>query len=258
EGNGSERWIGRWIGYGRWIGNGRRMRRPYGDQLPQGCQGARGPASANASFERDSEQLLRLERELHRQLLKYFPAESAHDHRYRLLRAYSALLAVEDLILADLGRTCFVLDRCRAIGDFDVRKGVRAAAIADEHGVALRVVARVVRARHHLNASTIAVVAVTGGDSLGDDRRLGVLADVDHLGAGVGLLMIVHHGDGIELADRIVANQQYAGIFPRDRRSRFDLRPRDLRIDAGGLAALGDEVVDAALAFLVAGVPVLH
>src|SRR6185312_10791610 len=76
--------------------------------------------------------------------------------------------------------------------------------------------------------------------------------------AGVGLLMIVHHGDGIELADRIVANQQYAGIFPRDRGSRFDLRPRDLRIDAGGLAALGDEVVDAALAFLVAGVPVLH
>src|SRR5690606_41930746 len=47
-------------------------------------------------------------------------------------------------------------------------------------------------------------------------------------------------------------------IVPRDRRARLDLCPRDLRVCAAALAALRDEVVDAAAAFLVAGIPVLH
>src|SRR5690606_9091720 len=38
----------------------------------------------------------------------------------------------------------------------------------------------------------------------------------------------------------------------------LDLRPRDLRVVATAIAALGHEVVDAALALSVARVPVLH
>src|SRR5205823_4260105 len=41
------------------------------------------------------------------------------------------------------------------------------------------------------------------------------------------------------------------------RRARLDLRPRDLRASALAAPALRDEVVDPALALLVAGVPVL-
>ena len=50
----------------------------------------------------------------------------------------------------------------------------------------------------------------------------------------------------------------HARIFPGDRRAGLDLRPRDLRARAAAVAALGDEVVDAALAFGVARIPVLH
>src|SRR5215467_6319928 len=58
--------------------------------------------STNTSFQRDPEQCLRFQRKLHRQLLEYFFAEAAHDHRHRLLGRQPALLQVEDLILADL------------------------------------------------------------------------------------------------------------------------------------------------------------
>ena len=97
-----------------------------------------------------------------------------------------------------------------------------------------------------------------GGDTLGNDRAFGVLADVDHLRAGVGLLIIVGQRNGIKLTDGIVALQDAARIFPGDRRAGFDLRPGNLRALAETLAALGDEIVNAAFAFLVAGIPVLH
>src|SRR6185295_2786856 len=51
--------------------------------------------------------------------------------------------------------------------------------------------------------------------------------------------------------------QHAARIFPRDGGTRFDLRPRDLRVRAAAVAALGDEVEDAAATLLIAGVPVL-
>ena len=47
-------------------------------------------------------------------------------------------------------------------------------------------------------------------------------------------------------------------VLPGDRRAGLDLGPGDLRARPVALAALGDEVEDAALAVFVAGVPVLH
>jgi hypothetical protein len=41
----------------------------------------------------------------------------------------------------------------------------------------------------------------------------GVLADVDHLGAGVGLLVVVGQRHGVELAHRVIAHQQQLGYF---------------------------------------------
>src|SRR4051812_11719213 len=88
---------------------------------------------SNTSFECNSEELLRFERELHRQLLEYFLAETGDDHRHRLLAGQSALLEVEDLVFPDLRRGRFVLHDRRLVRDFDVRERVRAAAIPDEH-----------------------------------------------------------------------------------------------------------------------------
>src|SRR5712692_9347947 len=68
---------------------------------------------------------------------------------------------------------------------------------------------------------------------------------------------MVRHGDGVELADRVIALEDAAGVLPGDRRASLHLGPRDLRAHAARGAALGDEIVDPAPAFLVARVPVL-
>ena len=81
---------------------------------------------------------------------------------------------------------------------------------------------------------------------------------MDHLGAGVGLLVIVGHRDRVELAHAVFAVEHAAWIFPRHRAAGFDLRPADLAPRALAQAPLGDEIVDSALAFGIAGVPVLH
>ena len=84
------------------------------------------------------------------------------------------------------------------------------------------------------------------------------LPDVDHLGAGVGLLAVGGERHRVELADRVVALEDDARVLPGDGRAGLDLGPGDLGVGAGALAALGDEVVDAARALRVARVPVLH
>src|SRR3954468_2548201 len=89
----------------------------------------------DTAFQRDSEQLLRLHRELHRQLLENLSAESADDHRHRVLGADAALLAVKDLILTDLRRRRLVLEGSGVVLHLDVRERVGAALVADEHGV---------------------------------------------------------------------------------------------------------------------------
>src|SRR5699024_3064070 len=97
-----------------------------------------------------------------------------------------------------------------------------------------------------------------GADALGDDLAFGVLADVHHLGTGVGLLVMMGQRDRVELADGTIADKYAAGVLPGDRRAGLDLCPADLGVIATALAAFGDEVVDAALAVFITGIPVLH
>src|SRR2546428_10295339 len=100
------------------------------------------PASANAAFEADAQEVLGFDGELHGQLLEDFPAEAVDDHRDRVFGGQAPLLAVEDLILADLRRGGFVLHDRRAGAHVDVGEGVGAALIPDQHRVALRVIPR--------------------------------------------------------------------------------------------------------------------
>ena len=74
----------------------------------------------------------------------------------------------------------------------------------------------------------------------------------------VYLLVAIGNSDGIELAHRIVAAQDATRILPGNRRAGLDLGPRHLGIVTAAIGPLGHEVVDAALAVLVAGIPVLH
>src|SRR5262249_62052155 len=127
-----------------------------------------------------------------------------------------------------------------------------AALAADTQRAPLGVVAGAggLGADFHLPA--MVVLPAARRDALRDDRAAGVLPEMDHLRAGVGLLAVVGRGDRVELADRAIANQQAARVLPRDGRTGFHLRPGDLRPAAAARAALGHEVVDAAAAFLVA------
>src|SRR6185437_9122267 len=156
--------------------------------------------STYGAFEAHGEQVLRLHRELHRQLLEHRLAEAADDHVHRV----------------------------------------------------------VLRAGQDLHQPAIGVLAMAGRDALGHDGAAGIAPDVDHLGAGVGLLIVVHGGDGVELADGVLTAQHAAGVLPGDRRAGLDLRPGDVRVAAAAVAALGHEVVDAADAVGIPGVPVLH
>ena len=81
---------------------------------------------------------------------------------------------------------------------------------------------------------------------------------MDHLCTRVRLLIIVRHGDRIKFARRVIAHQNATRIFPGNGRAGFNLCPRNLGIYAQTLAALRNEVVNAATALFIAGVPVLY
>src|SRR5580700_4491499 len=213
---------------------------------------------SHASFQADAQQLLCLDRKLHRQFAKYLPAESVDDHGDGFLGADPALPQIEDLVLANFRRGGLMLHARGGVLNFDIWERVRAALIADEQRVALGVVARPSGTLLDLHLATISVLAVTGGNSLGNHSARGVLADVDHLRPGVGLLIVIGQRDGVELADGVIAHKNAAGIFPGDGGASFDLCPGNLRISAGALAALGDKVVDPAAAFFISGIPVLN
>src|SRR5580658_10424366 len=203
----------------------------------------------DAAFQAYAQQLLRFYGKLHRQLLEDALAEAVDDHRDGIFSLQSALPQIEELIFADLRGRRLVLHLRRGVLHLDVRKGVRAALVADQQRVALRVVTRAGCTLLDFHQAAIGVLPVARRDALRDDRALRVLADVDHLRSGIGLLIIVGQRHGVELTHRVVALQNAAGILPGNRRTGLNLRPRDLRIHALAGAALGYEVVDSAFAF---------
>ena len=151
-----------------------------------------------------------------------------------------------------------MLDLGRGIANLDIGHGVRAAVLAEQQRIALGEIAHALGIGSNANQPAIGVLALASRDALGNNGRAAALAVVDHLGAGVGLLVIVGDRDRIEFADRILAIEDAAGIFPGDRAAGLDLGPADLAALALAQRALGDEVVDPALALGVARVPVLH
>src|SRR5712671_2250997 len=104
--------------------------------------------------------------------------------------------------------------------------------------------------RHHL--APIGIVRMACRYALRDDTAGGVLAQVQHLGAAVDLLIAVRNRDRIEFATRLIAAENAAWIFPGDGGTGFELRPGDFRTGTAAIAALGHEIVDATDAVLVA------
>ena len=81
-----------------------------------------------------------------------------------------------------------------------IRHGVRAAFVADQERVAGREVAGASRLAMSGDEAAIGVLRYAGGDALGDDPARRVLAEMNHLGAAVDLLVTIRNRDRVEFA----------------------------------------------------------
>ena len=88
----------------------------------------------------------------------------------------------------------------RIVVDIHVREGMCTAVRTQEKRVTARVVAGILCICRRTDQSAVRVLAVSGRDAFRDDGALGVLADVNHLRTCVSLLIVVRHGDRIELS----------------------------------------------------------
>src|SRR5262245_65735194 len=102
---------------------------------------------------------------------------------------------------------------------------MRAALVANEQRIAICEVALALGLALCRHQPAIGIVRFTRRDALGDNAADRVLAEMQHLGAAVDLLMAVRDGDRIELPARIVAAQDAARILPGDGRTGLDLGP---------------------------------
>jgi len=135
------------------------------------------PRSAYTAFQTHTQQTLRLHREFHRAI----SWNTSLQKPFTIMETASSLVmaalpAVEDLVLAMRETEASVLHLRGGILHLEIRKGVRAALAAQQHGVALRIVARALRPRQDLHHAAVAVLAVAGGNALGNDGRARVLA----------------------------------------------------------------------------------
>src|SRR6476469_5080740 len=94
--------------------------------------------SADAPLERNLQELLRLDCELHRELLQHFAAETIDDEADGLFLGHAALAAIEQLVLGDAAGRRLVLGLRRHAAVLDIGHGMRAALVADQQAVALR------------------------------------------------------------------------------------------------------------------------
>src|SRR6266702_2258125 len=129
---------------------------------------------------------------------------------------------------------------------------MRAAFGADQQRITIGEIARVDGLAMRRNLAAIGILRATRRNALRDDAARGIGAEMDHLGAGIDLLAAIRNGDRIKLAARKIAAQDAGWIFPGDRRAGLDLRPGNFRAIAAAIAALGDKIIDTALALGVA------
>ena len=79
-----------------------------------------------------------------------------------------------------------------------------------------------------------------------------------HFSTGIRLLPVIGNCYRIKFADGIISLQNTGRIFPGNRRTGFNLRPRNFGICPATGRAFGYKVVYSAFAVLIPGIPVLH
>ena len=106
-----------------------------------------------------------------------------------------------------------MLKHRRSIARLNIRHRMRPTAIADQQAVTLGKVPRALGGARRLDQAAIGLVRASGRNALRDDARAGILADVDHLGARIGLLHVVGNRDGVKLALAFSPSNTHDGYF---------------------------------------------
>src|SRR5208283_5068179 len=127
---------------------------------------SRSKASSDAALERDRDQLLRLDGELHRQLLQHVAHEAVDNQRRRLFCREPTLHRVEELVFRDFRSRRLMFELGAGVLALDIRNCVRAAAIADQQAVAAREVAGAIRLAVRRNEATVGVLFLLREGSL--------------------------------------------------------------------------------------------
>jgi hypothetical protein len=91
-----------------------------------------GAALADGAFKANVKQILGFDGEFHRQLAKHLLTKTVNDHVHGIFRGNTPLPTVKELILADLRCRRFVLHLRGGVQNLEIRKGVRAAFIAEK------------------------------------------------------------------------------------------------------------------------------
>ncbi len=84
---------------------------------------------------------------------------------------------------------------------FQVGESVRSAEVAQQKTVALGKVTGIVGPFHYLHQAPVGILAFSCRNTFRNNPASGILTDVNHLGSGIGLLMIVGYGNGIKFTE---------------------------------------------------------
>ena len=167
---------------------------------------------SHTSLQAHAEELLSLDCKLHRQLVDDLLGIAVHNERDSFLGGNAALVAVKELVFADFAGRCLVFHDCCVVVHVHIGEGMCSALTAQQERVAAAVVASAVGCGCHLDQASIGILALACADALRDDGASGVLADVYHLGARIGLLVVVRHSHAVELCLTIIAKARNLDI----------------------------------------------
>src|SRR5438477_5766665 len=202
-----------------------------------------GAALANGTLHLERDEAVHLDGVVHWGCLDDGFDARVHDHRGALGLGETAAHEIEELLLPDLRDRRLVADGHVLLVDLHVGVGVAPGGLVEDQRVAPDRAFRAVRTGIDLHHAPVGLLPRAFADALALDDARRVRSGVDHLRAGVLVLVASREGDREHFAVRALTDEVDARVFHRDLRAQ-------VRVDPGHAAALldhralGHEVVD--------------
>src|SRR2546430_2352605 len=190
-----------------------------------------GAVLANGALHLQGDQPIHFDGVVHRQRLDDRLDEAVHDHRGAFGLGEPPAHEVEQLLLADLRHRSLVTDGHVVLVDLHVRVGVAARGLVEDERVAPNRALGAMRTGIDLHHTAVGLLPGSFADAFALDNAGRVRRGMDHLGAGVLVLLAPRERDREHLAVRTLAHEVDARVL------HGDLGP-EVRVDPGHPAAL--------------------